>query len=222
MRLVALIFATLVLCFASTPVLGMEVGPIAGFSFSNLRINGESGVEGRSSFTAGVAVDYPISDRAGIRVEPSFVSKGAKATKRNAYWGTVDGAVFDLSYINFPVLARYDLAATDTHGYFIGGLALGFATNRQLQMTQGQDKETVNFDDVFKSYDFSVDFGLGISFDAAGNRMTMDGRASYGLININDGGTVTFQDATLDVPSTSTHTLAFRLLATYFFPVGEK
>jgi len=217
MRLVALIFATLVLCFTSTQALAVtQIGPIAGFSFSNLRIDGESGQEGRSSFTGGVAFDFGINERTGIRVEPSFVSKGARATKRNAYWGTIDSAEFDLNYINFPVLARYDLAETETRGYLLGGLALGFATNREMNLTQAQEHESIDFADVFKSTDLTIDFGLGISFDAGGQRMTMDGRASYGLTSINDGGTVTFQGAPLDVPSTSTHTLAFRLLATYF------
>ena len=63
-----------------------------------------------------------------------------------------------------------------------------------------------------------VDFGISERFPVGANRLGIDGRVSFGLVDINEGGTVTFDGAPLDVPGTSTKTLDFRLLATYLFP----
>ena len=223
MRPVRLLFVALALSIAS-PAAGAtrQLGILAGFNFSSLNIEGKSSMEGRSSFAAGGVVDWGLNDRFGVRVEPTFVSKGGKATKRNAYWGTIDGAVFKLDYIDLPVLARYDLAASESRGYLLGGLAVSFATQQKVELTQGTVHETVDFADVFSPVDFSLDLGAGVGFPVGANRMTIDGRAAIGLMNINEGGTVTLSGSPLTVPSTSTHTLDFRLFATYLVPLSGK
>lgn len=223
MRSRGLMFVALALSLASpAAALNTQLGPIAGFSFSNLRIEGQSDIEGTSSFAAGGVVDLGFNDQFGIRIEPTWVTKGAKATHRNAYWGTIDGAVFKLDYIDVPVLARYDLATTESRGYLLGGVGVGFATQQQVELSQANNGQTVDLGDVFSPIDVTANLGAGLSYAAGANRITVDGRVGYGLMNINDGGTVTFNGIPLPVPSTSTHTLEFRLLMSYLFPISHK
>jgi hypothetical protein len=223
MRPVGLLFVALALSFVSPAAAAdKQLGILAGFNFSSLNIEGQSSMEGRSTFAAGGVVDWGLNDRLGIRIEPTYVSKGGKATHRNAYWGTVDGAVFKLDYIDVPVLARFDLAASESRGYLLGGLAVSFATKQKVELTQGPTHETVDFGNVFSPVDFSLDLGAGVGFPVGDHRMTVDGRAAIGLMNINDGGTVTLGGSPLTVPSTSTHTLDLRLFATYLFPLSGK
>jgi Outer membrane protein beta-barrel domain len=219
-RVRLLIGVAVALCLAATTAMAdMKIGVLSGFCFSNLSIEGQSGLQGRSSFALGGVADIGINERFGIRVEPTWLGKGAQATHRNAYWGSMDGAVFELQYIDVPVLARYDLKPSDAHAYLLGGLSYSFATQRKVKLTQGNATETVDMSNVLKSYDASVDLGLGMAFKLGGGQeLTIDGRAALGLVNINDGGTVTFQGLPLAVPATSTHTLDFRLFATYLFP----
>ena len=200
--------------FALTP----EFGVIAGLNLAKLNIEGRDNGELRTAFAAGGVFDLGLNDRFGVRIEPSFLSRGGKAEKRNAYWGTIDGAVFQLDYVDVPVLARYNLTAETIHPYVLGGLGFNFATKQQVKLTQGQQQETVGLGDVYSPFDLTLDLGLGYNFPAASNRLTVDARVAIGLVNINDGGTVTFNGASLPVPDTSTHTLDFRLFATYFFP----
>lgn len=198
-----------------------SVGAIAGFSYSNLNIQSSSGLDGRGSFAGGGVLDLGFGDKFGLRIEPMFVSKGAKTTHRNAYWGTIDGVVFDLNYIDVPVVARYALPTTSaTQGFVLGGVGLGFATKQEAKLTQGTQNETIDFGNVFSSVDVSLNLGIGLSIPQGANRWTVDGRAAIGVSNINNGGTVTFAGNPLVVPSTTTHTLAFRMLVTYLFSLG--
>jgi len=208
---------------ASTAAADTRIGLVGGWSFSNLSIDGQSGLEGRSSFAAGAVVDYGLDERWGIRVEPTWMSRGGKATKRNAYWGSIDGVVFQLDCIDVPVLARYDLGTSADRGYLLGGLDVSFATKSEAKITQAHATEKVDFGDVFNPVDVGVDAGAGMAFDMGGDgRLGVDARFTYGLTNINGGGTVTYQGSPLDVPSTSTHNYDFRLMATYFFPRAGK
>ena len=201
----------------------MKFGAIGGLNIANLDIDGSSSLNVRTTFAVGGVIDFGISERFGIRAEPMFVSKGAKAQERNAYWSTVDKAVFELDYIELPVLARYDFATTSTRGYAVGGIAVGMSTGAQVELTRNNVTEKIDFEDVFSSSDVSAQLGVGMSFAVGANRLGIDGRVAFGLVDINEGGTVTFDGAPLDVPATSTRTLDFRLLATYLFPLpGSK
>lgn len=209
-------------CLVSLPVLasaGTRFGPIGGLNIANLDIDGQSGLNVRTTIALGGVVDIPLGERFGLRIEPMYLSKGTKAEKRNAYWGSVDKAVFELDYANIPVMARYDLGASETRGYVIGGVALGFAVRQEVELTQTNVTENVDFSDVFASTDVSLDVGAGVSFAVGGTkRVTIDGRVAFGMMDINEGGTVVFNGAPLTVPDTSTKTLDFRILASYLFP----
>jgi len=213
----ALVGALGLLSSPPAAALTKQAGVIAGFNFSTLTIEGQKAPEGQSSFAIGGVLDLGLNDRFGIRIEPMYLSNGAKAQQHNAYWGTMDGAEFSLDYIGVPVLARYDFGTAGRIPYLLGGVCVSFATQQKVELTQGQQREKVDLGDVFSPVDVSVDLGGGISFPAAENHVTLDGRASYGLTNINQGGTVTFQGSPLAVPSTSTHSLAVRVFVSYLF-----
>lgn len=198
-----------------------QLGAIAGFNFASLNIDATSSLGTRSSFAGGGVLDQGITRRLGIRVEPMFLSKGAKTSQNNLYSATVDEAKIQLDYIHVPVLARFDLAETPTRAYLLGGVGVSFATSLEAEFTQGGARETVDFNNVFSSTDVSADLGLGIGIPAGTGRMTFDGRVAIGLVNINDGGTVTYQGSPFTIPPTSTKTIDFRLFATYLFPLSH-
>jgi hypothetical protein len=162
-------------------------------------------------------VDFWINDTFGIRVEPTWLSKGAKATHHNDYWGTMDGVTFKLDYIDVPVLARLDLSKSAGHPYALGGLSISFATKQQAELSQAGYSQTIDFGNVFSPTDLTLDLGAGVSVPVGRNRMTFDARGAYGLLNINQGGTITFAGSPLAVPSTATHTLDFHVFASYLF-----
>ena len=193
------------------------LGVIGGFNFSTLKIEGQSGIDARSAFAVGGVLDLGLKDRFGIRIEPMYLRSGGDATQRNAYWGTMDGAEFKLDYIGIPVLAHYDFGTNDKRNpYVLGGFGFNFPVSQKVELTQGNERATVDLADVFGS-DITVELGTGISFPAGQNRWALDGRVAFGLTSINDGGTVTFNGSPLVVPATSTHSLAGRFFVSYLF-----
>jgi hypothetical protein len=223
MRFLSLVLALAALSIASTSMAEAPryAGVIAGLNVSDLDIKGRDNIDVRTSFAWGGVFDWGVTDKFGIRIEPSFVSKGGKATKRNAYWGNVDSAIFKLGYFEVPILARYDLGGPGAHGYLLGGLAVGFQRDAKLELSIANNGETVDFGEVFNPLDASLHLGAGLSYPIAENRLNFDGRVAIGLTDINQGGTVTFLGAPLVVPSTTTHTLDFRFLASYLFALPK-
>ena len=220
MRFHALAFVAVIALSSAAPAVALtkDVGVIGGFNFSTLTIEGQSGIDARSAFAVGGVLDLGLRPRFGIRIEPMYLRGGGDATNRNAYWGTMDGAEFKLDYIGIPVLAHYDFGTNDKRNpYVLGGFGFNFALNQEAELTQGQDRETVDLSDVLNPIDVTLEVGAGISFPAGYNRWALDGRFGYGITNMNGGGTVTFNGSPLAVPSTSTHSLAGRFFVSYLF-----
>jgi hypothetical protein len=213
------LLALFALLSGATPALASrEWGPIAGLNFATLSIEGTSGTDPRTTFAGGAVVDWGLNDKLGIRVEPTFTSEGGKSTHRNIYWGSNDGAEFDLNCIDVPILTRLDLGKSPAHAFVLGGVGVAFFTGHDVHITTGNYEQTVDFKDILKSTNLSLDLGVGISVPVGTNRMTFDARTAIGMLDINQGGTVTYNGNPLVIPSNAVHTLDFRLMATYLFP----
>lgn len=217
-RMLAMVAAVGLASAAPAGAVTKAVGVIGGFNVSTLKIDGKSGIDARSEFAVGGVFDLGLNERFGVRIEPMYLRSGANATHRNAYWGTMDGADFKLDYIGLPVLARYDFGTDAKRSpYVLGGFGFNFAMNQKVDLTQGNNHETVDLKDVLNPVDVTLELGAGISFPAGENRWALDGRFGYGLTNMNGGGTVTFNGSPLAVPATSTHSLAGRFFVSYLF-----
>src|SRR5436190_16355513 len=85
MRLLAAVLASsIALSLAATSShAGMQFGAIGGLNIANLDIDESNSLNVRTTFAIGGVIDFGISERFGIRAEPMFVSKGAKAQERN-------------------------------------------------------------------------------------------------------------------------------------------
>jgi len=217
-RMLALVAAVGFASAAPAGAMTKAAGVIGGFNISTLKIDGQSGIDARSEFAVGGVLDLALKERFGVRIEPIYLRGGANATHRNAYWGTMDGTDFKLDYIGVPVLARYDFGTDAKRSpYLLGGFGFNFALSQKVDLTQGNNHETVDLKDVLNPVDVTLELGAGISFPAGQNRWAIDGRAGFGLTNMNGGGTVTFNGSPLAVPATSTHSLAGRFFVSYLF-----
>lgn len=217
-RMLATVAAVGLASAAPAGAMTKAVGVIGGFNFTTLKIDGQSGIDARSEFAVGGVFELGLNERFGVRIEPTYLRSGANATHRNAYWGTMDGADFKLDYLSLPVLARYDFGTDVKRSpYVLGGFGFNFATSQKVDLTQGNNHETVDLKDVLNPVDVTLELGAGISFPASQNRWAIDGRFGYGLTNMNGGGTVTFNGSPLAVPATSTHSLAGRFFVSYLF-----
>lgn len=217
-RMLAMMAAVGLASAAPAGAMTKAAGVIGGFNISTLKIDGQSGIDARSEFAVGGVLDLALNERFGVRIEPIYLRGGANATHRNAYWGTMDGADFKLDYIGVPVLARYDFGTDAKRSpYLLGGFGFNFALSQKVDLTQGNNHETVDLKDVLNPVDVTLELGAGISFPAGQNRWAIDGRAGFGLTNMNGGGTVTFNGSPLAVPATSTHSLAGRFFVSYLF-----
>ena len=88
------------------------------------------------------------------------------------------------------VAARSRIPEAVPRGYLLGGFGLAYFTEQKVDLEQGTNQETVQLDDVFGSTDLNLDLGLGIEIPAGPNLVTIDTRVGFGLLNINNGGTI--------------------------------
>ena len=172
----------------------MRVGVLAGVNFSNVHSsNGTTSENGDSQtgFLGGVFTQYQFSD--GFYFEPQlrYAQKGA-------------GAV-DLDYLELPLYAKYKFM---TGNAFMPHVFVGPTVAYRIGASAGGvSNDAVS--DSFKSFDLSIDAGIGAEF-AATESMNLGISAAYqfGLLNILDGAAQTAS------PNTTSKNRGFNLYAT--------
>ena len=173
-----------------------QFGFKVGANFSNL--DSSDGNASRSlitkiSFHAGVFLVIPLSNKFAIQPELFYSSQGSSFnyTIYKNYSFTTSTNKFLLSYINIPVLLKYDL---EKNTYLEFGPQLAILTNADLEINAGNKVVTKDVSDLFYKTDFGLNFGFGINLNEI---LAINGRYSLGLTNIvkpenaNDKSTLT-------------------------------
>lgn len=197
-----------------------RLGVLGGLNIATLDIEATAGRESRLGVLIGGVYERDLNDRWGLRVEPSFVNKGAKVTQRDAYLGSVDKLEIKLAYIEVPVLLRLNLSDDEAaRGYLLVGGAIAFRTSAEAELDLSGVSQTADFDDIVRDLDAGLQFGLGADF-AAGptTRIFADGRFSLGLVNVSKGGSVDAGGSQIVVDPRPVKTRDFRVLLGVTFP----
>jgi opacity protein-like surface antigen len=154
---------------ASTVTFGVK----AGVNSSNIKFSDSADQETKSLVGAvgGLFLGKQINDNVGVQIEGLFSQKGAKDATSGS------DAKFRLTYIDVPVLLRFDPTTTnETRFHVFTGPQLSFKTKAEGT----EDGQTFDLDSEIESTDFGWVLGAGVER----SRFSLDVRYALGLKDI--------------------------------------
>jgi opacity protein-like surface antigen len=170
----------LMLCASGTAV-AQEVsgGFKAGVNFANVTFDAEGAdisFDRRTGFVGGLFVIWPANTRAALQIEALYSQKGAKMEE-----GGGSGEV-ELDYLEVPVLVRLssDRSMPTSFNVFAGP-SVGFRLRARAKSEFDGESEDEDISDDIERLDFGLAVGAGLEL----GRFIVDGRYTWGLVNIN-------------------------------------
>jgi len=125
----------------------------------------------RTGLVVGLYGVVPVNDIFAFQPEVLFSQQGAKVEDGS------DEATLKLDYVQIPALARIRLGRTSP-AYLLVGPTFGFNTKAESDF----DGQTEDFKDEVKGNDVGLVTGIAIN----AGRAVIDGRYTWGLMNIDD------------------------------------
>jgi hypothetical protein len=179
MRLARYLLVVSILCVpAAAAAQEIGYGVKGGLNLASLSFDPEPGADFglRPGVALGGFVSIPMGSRLTIQPEGFFSQKGANASEEG-----VD-AWIHIDYLEVPVLVQYALTSSSTRTFNVfAGPSLGFKLRARTGADFGEDSFDEDISEEIESFDFGVAFGAGVNF----GRLSVDGRYTLGLSNIN-------------------------------------
>lgn len=150
----------------------VKFGAKAGLNLATFAGDDADDANSKIGVNVGGFAEIPVTETFSARPELVFSTQGAKAD--------IAGSDFkvNLSYINIPVLGKYNASS----GFFAEtGPQIGFLVAAKAKV----GGESVDVKDAYKSTDFAWAFGLGYEMAELGFGINL--RYNLGLSSIDDG-----------------------------------
>jgi hypothetical protein len=161
-----------------------------GANFSNFTNPGNliSGAEWttRVGIMAAVLIDLPLADKFFITSGFRFLQKGTTSDWTSLATGEVHATITS-AYMELPVYIKYDALDFGGKLFIEGGPAFGYLLSSRTEATiQLYSPISSDSKETYKSYDFSLDVGLGLQAPISERLgVVITGLYSNGLVNIN-------------------------------------
>ena len=181
MRLCAIVMCLLVggVSVAAAQEPAAAVGVKAGVNFANLKFEGEGvdvSFDRRTGFVGGLFVVWPTNSLVALQTEALYSQQGAKVDEAGA------SASIKLDYVTVPVMLRVSSPPSRQASFHVfGGPSLGFRVRARSSGTFEGETSSEDISEDVERFDLGVTAGAG--FDVG--RLTIDGRYTWGLTNIN-------------------------------------
>jgi hypothetical protein len=132
---------------------------------------------------AGLWVAWPLAPSFAVQAEASWAQKGARSELTAYVPGPVEVEVtYALTYIEVPLLMRFQPAASNVGPRILAGPAIGIPLGGEVRVAAMGDEEEEDLEDL--SVEWSVIVGGGISWSFGQTMMGLDLRFQPGLTDI--------------------------------------
>ncbi|CAM1372675.1 porin family protein [Tenacibaculum xiamenense] len=154
----------------------VQFGAKAGLNIASINGGNLQDLSSRTSFHFGGVAEIQITDKFSVQPEILYSAQGAKF---KASEGLIETNVtWKLDYLNIPVMAKYYLADDFS---LEAGPQIGFLLSSKADVELNDASVEQDINDVVKSTDFGLNFGLGYKLD---NGLNFGARYNLGLSNM--------------------------------------
>lgn len=159
----------------------LSVGAHAGLNLARISSDSAVDTEFQAGPVAGADVDVEVVEPFGLSLGVEYLGVSGKVTSTTPGSPAYD---FSMSYLAFPLHARYGLGAGPAEAYVFAGATLGVLVgSSQKRDDTGAEGSFAKLSDV----QVSLDLGAGIAYRAT-ERISVGADLSYSL-GLNDVGT---------------------------------
>lgn len=217
---------TLVLLGTVIPASGqdLDAGLVGGINFSDLKLIGD-GVEqqiDRARFMAvGAVFELGLPKGFSLRLEPKYIEKGG------VYVQELNNEMdIKVSGIDIPLFLKWSYGSK-VQPYVMAGPSLNIRLKAEVEAEAAGMPMKADWSDLTKRVEFGLGVGAGVSVPVGPGRLFLDGRYSWGLTNMNKGGTAEFEVAGMTVTEEideedSVKTRGFQVMLGYTLPIQRK
>lgn len=185
LQVVALAFGARAATAQSSMLPPTRVLITAGANFAKIA-GDNSDSDNRIGFVGGVGLVKPIAPNWAIQPELTYSMKGGEGSD------ATDKTTVKLSYLEIPVLLRYDFTTSGgARPFFQAGPALAFKLGCSVEVESGGVSGSADCDaapggDNVKSFDLGAMLGAGVGFKRMNHVISVGLRYNFGLIEIAD------------------------------------
>lgn len=201
---------------ASAPAADAQVtlGAYGGLNFADLSGDAPDDFSygGKTGFGFGLIGEFHLTDDVWLSVQPGIMPRGAGIQlEMDGEEDPVKVADLSLSYFALPVLAKFVTVGGKV--YVISGINVSFLTSAKLKGVE-EGAEEIDIKDSLRSFDLSVDFGVGGQLPLGRIMIMLEARYEQGLLNIAEENVVE------DALKTRVRSSGLQLLAGILLPLG--
>jgi len=173
--------------FALLPALAeaQEIGVKAGINSASLTAEEDEDPDTsrRVGFVGGAWVRMPLTPGFSFQAEGLFAEKGVTFNVPAGFGAGGGEVAVRLRYLEIPLLARGDFAASGsgTRFFVVGGAAPAFKLAARVKATLDGREESRDFDDGIEGFDLGLVGGAGVEFGP----FMIEGRYTHGVTHIN-------------------------------------
>ena len=165
------------------------VGAELGYSRSDLRGAGATGIDPRQGALTGVYLEAPLGGRLSLRPELLFALKGGQATAAVEGGGS---ALLDieLAYIELPILLKLTPLRRRLRPVFFAGPAPALRIGCDLQVILPDSTVSATCDEAnlgVRELDIGLVAGAGLEISWPQSALALEARYTAGLRSVRDG-----------------------------------
>lgn len=176
MKLTLGLTAALLICAATAHAQTPSVGVRVGLNVANLDFSDETEITDAKTLTglvAGLFVTVPVNNTVAFQPEVLFSRQGTRFTEGS------ETAKIKLDYIQVPLLGRFKLGSGSPVSVLVGP-SLGFRTRAKVDFPGAPIGLSDDFEDEVEKFDAGLVTGVAVE----AGRLVLDGRYTWGLMNV--------------------------------------
>ncbi|NQT25448.1 PorT family protein [candidate division KSB1 bacterium] len=167
-----------------------EKGVKVGLNLASATGDDVKDAKSKTGFAVGGYVLYPLNESVTMQIEALYAQKGVKMEGEETitYYGytmTYDyKSTINLTYIEIPVLFRYDIQSSgNMKPYIIAGPYIALTMGAKVKWESGDESGSDDIKDDIKGMDYGVILGAGVKVN---EKISIDARYSMGLTSVDD------------------------------------
>lgn len=215
-----------VILLSATPARSQHyVGVIGGVNYANLNIDLEppdDDFDRLTRFGLGVVVGLNLHKNLTLHFEPMYLRKGGKQSDFDLELGNAE-FIFKTATIEVPVFLKVGIDSRVLRPYLLAGPIFGFILDTSLEVEAAGLEFKGDADQIVKTVEFGLGFGGGLDLSVGKHTIFLEGRYTFGLNNINKGGTVPVQagsvSETIEIDGTSVKTTGLQIMTGFAFSI---